>query len=94
MTGVSTRRAVVCPAEGEPKAQVQSVPMPELKDGYLLVKVKAVALNPTDWKSVDIGIASGTNVGCDYAGVVEEIGSGVSKKFEKGDRVCGMVFGA
>lgn len=31
------------------KAEVQEVPLPKLRDDYVLVKVKAVALNPTDW---------------------------------------------
>lgn len=31
------------------KAEVQDVPIPKLRDDYVLVKVKAVALNPTDW---------------------------------------------
>lgn len=88
----STCKAVVSPAKGE--VEVQSVPIPQLKDGFILVNVKAVALNPTDWKSIDMGLAEGTRVGCDYAGVVEQVGPGVSKTFEKGDRVCGPVFGA
>lgn len=90
----STCNAVVCPPTAEPKAEVQSVPVPQLQKGLILVKVKAVALNPTDWKSIDMGLAGGTRIGCDYAGVVEAVGPGVSKSFEKGDRVCGMVSGA
>ena len=31
------------------KAEVQEVPLPKLRDDYVLVKVKDVALNPTDW---------------------------------------------
>jgi len=31
------------------KAEIQEVPMPKLRPSYVLVKVKAVALNPTDW---------------------------------------------
>lgn len=30
-------------------AEIQDVPIPALRDDYVLVKVKAVALNPTDW---------------------------------------------
>lgn len=30
---------------------------------------------------------------CDYAGVVEEVGPGVTKPLKKGDRVCGMAHG-
>jgi NADPH:quinone reductase-like Zn-dependent oxidoreductase len=31
------------------KAEIQTVPLPELLDHYILVKVNAVAINPTDW---------------------------------------------
>jgi NADPH:quinone reductase-like Zn-dependent oxidoreductase len=31
------------------KAEVQDVPLPKMRDDYILVKVHAVALNPTDW---------------------------------------------
>lgn len=31
------------------KAEVQDVAQPELRDDRILVKVHAVALNPTDW---------------------------------------------
>lgn len=31
------------------KAEIQNVPLPKLRYDYILVKVNAVALNPTDW---------------------------------------------
>jgi NADPH:quinone reductase-like Zn-dependent oxidoreductase len=31
------------------KAEVQDVPLPKMRDDYVLVQVHAVALNPTDW---------------------------------------------
>lgn len=31
------------------KAELQDVPVPALRDDYVLVKVNCVALNPTDW---------------------------------------------
>jgi NADPH:quinone reductase-like Zn-dependent oxidoreductase len=30
-------------------AEIQTVPLPKLLDHYILVKVQAVAINPTDW---------------------------------------------
>jgi NADPH:quinone reductase-like Zn-dependent oxidoreductase len=77
------------------KASVQSDrPKPKLRDDYILVKTTAIALNPTDWKHVDNGLVSnGGLVGCDFAGIVEEIGSAVTKKWNKGDRVAGVAHG-
>ncbi|KAJ4387781.1 hypothetical protein N0V93_008383 [Gnomoniopsis smithogilvyi] len=88
----STSQAIVCTGAGQ--AEVQNLPTPQVRDGHILVKTKAVALNPTDWKSVDSGEPVGNRIGCDFSGVVEEVGQNVAKPFKKGDRVCGMVFGA
>ncbi|ROV99439.1 hypothetical protein VMCG_06347 [Cytospora schulzeri] len=89
-----TAKAVFTVATG--KTAIKEVPVPEVRDGYILVKVKAVALNPTDWKSVHApnDQTAGTKTGCDYAGVVEAVGANLAKPFSKGDRVCGMVFGS
>lgn len=74
-------------------AGIQDVPMPQVRDEWVLVKVKAVALNPADHKGIDYGGANvGSRLGCDYAGVVEEVGSAVTK-FKKGDRIAGAVRG-
>ena len=35
----------------------------------------------------------GATVGCDYSGVVEEVGSKVEKPWKKGDRISGFVHG-
>lgn len=43
----STMKAIKVVSHG--KAEIQQVPLPKLRDDYVLVKVKAVALNPTDW---------------------------------------------
>ncbi|RJE27154.1 oxidoreductase [Aspergillus sclerotialis] len=69
-------------------------PIPSLRDDYILVKNVAVALNPTDWKHVDFLAPRGVTVGCDYAGIVEEVGPKVKKEFRKGDRICGFVHGS
>ncbi|KAJ6150892.1 hypothetical protein N7470_007486 [Penicillium chermesinum] len=53
----------------------------------------SVALNPTDWKHVRDGLAPGTTVGCDYAGIVEAVGPKVVKRFAKGDHVFGFAQG-
>lgn len=88
----TTCKAVVCVAAGQ--AEVQSVAVPKAAKGEILVKIKAAALNPTDWKSISNPENIGLRIGCDYAGVVEQVGEGVTKPFEKGDRVCGFVWGA
>lgn len=43
----STMKALKVVSTG--KAEIQEVPLPKLRDDYVLVKVHNVALNPTDW---------------------------------------------
>jgi NADPH:quinone reductase-like Zn-dependent oxidoreductase len=80
------------------KAAIVDVPYPILTDeSYMIVKTTAVAINPTDWKHIDWAEKAGvigSQVGCDYAGIVEHVGSAVTKPFKKGDRVCGPVNGS
>ncbi|KAL5342246.1 chaperonin 10-like protein [Aspergillus crustosus] len=65
------------------------------RDDYILVKVTAVGVNPTDWKHIDFALTSpGSRVGCDYAGVVEAVGPKVEKEFRKGERISGVVHGS
>lgn len=88
-----TTKAIVFVEKG--KMAIQEVPVPKLRDGYVLVKVNAVGVNPTDWKHTDNGLTDpGSRVGCDYAGIVEAVGSKVTKPFKKGDRISGVVHGS
>ena len=80
--------------QGDKKAAlVEDQPEPKLRPDYILVDVKAVALNPTDWKHIDFLNTPGSVVGCDYAGVVADVGADCIKPRQKGDRVCGFVHG-
>lgn len=78
---------------GAGQATLQQIPTPKVPADYLLVRTVAVALNPTDWTTLDAVGDNGTLVGCDYAGVVEEVGKDVKKPFKVGDRVAGFGHG-
>lgn len=87
-------RGIVKLAQG--KAVLTSVPIPKLRDDYVLVKTVAVAINPTDWQTLDEIFSPGTTrslLGCDFAGVILEVGKDVTKDFKTGDRVAGAVHG-
>jgi NADPH:quinone reductase-like Zn-dependent oxidoreductase len=93
--GLPDKTQVVTAKDGKPI--VGELPLPKLRDDYVLVKVNAVGLNPTDWKHAAGGggyEAAGLRIGCDYAGIVEEVGPKVNKKWQKGDRIAGFVHGA
>jgi NADPH:quinone reductase-like Zn-dependent oxidoreductase len=69
---------------GPQHAQVVDCPVPEVREDYILVKTHAVAVNPYDWRVVDSMGEAGCRLGCDYSGIVEEVGSQVTKDFKKG----------
>lgn len=89
---MSTQRAILIQGPGDAQV-VSDAPMPKLRDSYLIVKTKAVALNPTDWMHIDYMPSKGAIVGCDFSGTVEEVGKSVTKNFKVGDRVVGATHG-
>ena len=69
-----------------------NLPKPKPADNQVLVKVKAVAVNPVDTYiragMYSMDLPQPFVIGCDLAGVVEAVGPAVTK-FHKGDRVWG-----
>jgi NADPH:quinone reductase-like Zn-dependent oxidoreductase len=92
----STSRAVRLESFGGPEVlNVREVPAPQAGPGQLRVRVTAAGLNPMDWiitadaqTASRFGLSLPTGFGTDYAGVVDQVGDGVSD-FEVGDRVFG-----
>ncbi|KAJ5182535.1 Protein TOXD [Penicillium capsulatum] len=89
---MTTQKAIVVTSPKQASV-VADRALPAIRDDYILVKTEAVALNPTDWKHVEYMAPPGVLVGCDYAGVVQEVGKDVKKSLKKGDRVCGFAHG-
>lgn len=91
---MSTIRAIVNHAG---TAKITNVPYPSLpSDKHILVRPTAWAVNPVDHQHLsyeDELSCDGCQVGFDYAGVVLEVGSGVTRDFKKGDRVGGSIHG-
>jgi NADPH2:quinone reductase len=72
--------------------QVGELPRPEPKEGEVLIRVGAAALNPIDTYirsgAVQMSLPKPFIPGCDLAGTIEAIGPGVHR-FHAGDRVWG-----
>ena len=69
-------------------------PIPSLHPDHMLVRVKAVALNPTDGKHLDLKPCAGCVSGVEFAGVVGQLPEGNMLKERKvGDQVAGTVHG-
>ncbi|BGP36356.1 Zinc-binding oxidoreductase alcohol dehydrogenase [Rhodotorula kratochvilovae] len=92
-------KAVVVPARGQ--IELKDVPVPEPGAGEVLVKTGAIAINPTDFKHGrnqlkylrrDFLAPPGSWLGCDFAGTVDKVGSGVTN-VKVGDRVAAFVHG-
>jgi NADPH:quinone reductase-like Zn-dependent oxidoreductase len=85
--------------ESLPLAVSDSVPIPVLPSSHhVLVRVLAVALNPTDFKMVTYfprpfhGDTPALPIGCDFCGVVEDGSESALRSFPVGTRVCGGLF--
>ena len=77
---------------GRDKLQLMDLPLPEVKENEILVKIKAAGINPVDWKiregyikdlfPYDFPII----LGWDAAGIVKQAGSKVTR-FKEGDEI-------
>ena len=77
---------------GEDTLQLMDLPLPKVREGEILVKVKAAGVNPVDWKIREGYLKDlfahefPVIMGWDAAGVVEEVGNGVGR-FKQGDEI-------
>jgi len=76
--------------------QIAEAPVPAVQEATVLIKVKAVSINPLDWKirNGEMKLMSGSKfpkgIGIDFSGIVEETGTAVNK-YKKGDEVYGIL---
>jgi NADPH:quinone reductase-like Zn-dependent oxidoreductase len=71
------------------------VDVPEIEDDMVIVRTKAIGLNPIDTKMKGPLAAPGAIAGMDFSGEVVAIGSNFASPAQVavGDRVCGAVIG-
>lgn len=67
-------------ANGSGDAEVKEVEEYPVRDTFVKIKVRALALNPTDYKHVFHHAKGGEIIGCDVAGEVVAIGSKVTSQ--------------
>jgi len=90
--GTQTMKAAYFAHRGDPLEvlDVRDVPRPTAKPGQVLVRIKASAMNPVDWKMVDgsfpIAPRKGL-MGVDSSGIVEAIPQGTITDLQVGDEV-------
>lgn len=100
-----TMKAVTRRCYGSPDVlAVEELPRPVPKENQMLVRVRAAAINPLDWHEIrgtpyvmrlseGFGAPDDPHLGIDFAGVVEAVGSQVTK-FKPGDEIFGGRDGA
>ena len=95
-TPATTSRVVQLESFGGPEVlNLREVPAPQAGPGQIRVRVTAAGLNPMDWfmtsdakTATRFGLRLPSGFGTDYAGVVDQVGDGVTE-FAPGDRVFG-----
>lgn len=76
--------------------QIAEATIPAVQETTVLIRVKAVSINPLDWKirNGEMKLMSGSKfpkgIGIDFSGIVEATGSAVNK-YKKGDAVYGIL---
>ena len=76
--------------------EIRDVPMPEMKDNDVLVKIHTAAVNPLDNMIIKgevkmiVPYSFPLVMGNEFAGIVEKVGKSV-RKFQPGDRVYGRM---
>jgi NADPH:quinone reductase-like Zn-dependent oxidoreductase len=89
-----TQTAIVAGQSGEFEVST-STPVPTLEPTEILIRTKAVALNPVDAKLVGDFVTPGCIFGFDCCGEVVAIGKDVRRTdVQVGDRVCGSGSGS
>lgn len=87
-----TRAQVQCGGDS-PKFTLEDVDIPQPGEHELLVRNSCVAMNPTDVQSLDNNaFGDGTVLGCDFVGLVEQVGKNVSRH-SKGDTIAALIWG-
>lgn len=96
-------KAIVAERYGpEESVELREVPMPELEDHQVLVRVRASSVNPAEWYRVrgpvfaripDVRRPKDPRIGADLAGIVESVGREVTE-FAPGDEVFGTSGGS
>ena len=87
-------KALVKKAKGKGQIEMMDYPVPQVKEGYVLIKIKAAGICGSDLKIYDDDHPYYPPVvlGHEFSGVIEEIGSGV-QGWRTSDRVVSEVHG-
>jgi NADPH:quinone reductase-like Zn-dependent oxidoreductase len=90
---LKTQTAIVGSNSGDVTISTEAL-VAETTGDVVLVRAKAVAVNPVDTKMVGPFVTPGAILGSDFAGIVEEVGPDAAQHgVHVGGRVCGVLMG-
>ena len=87
----NTSKNIAVVIKGKSQAIVEERPIPQPRGKGIVIRNRAVALNPADWKRQETGMfikSFPAVIGSDVSGIIEAVGLD-AKRFKKGDRVIG-----
>jgi len=84
-------KAIIANKKGIENIEIRNIPIPKIKQNEVLIKIKAIGVNPVDWKGLESGEFGDSYIlGTDISGVIEKIGSETTK-FKIGDAIIGSL---
>ncbi|MGK0446884.1 MAG: NADPH:quinone reductase-like Zn-dependent oxidoreductase [Polaribacter sp.] len=84
-------KAIIANKKGIENIELRNIPIPKIQKNEVLIKIKAIGVNPVDWKGLESGEFGDSYIlGTDISGVIEKIGNEVTK-FKIGDAIIGSL---
>ena len=84
-------KVILANKRGIDNIEIRNIPIPNIQQNEVLIKIKAIGVNPVDWKGVESGEFGDCYIlGTDISGIIEEVGNKVTK-FKKGDEIIGSL---
>lgn len=84
-------KAVIANKKGIENIEIRDIDIPKIQQNEVLIKIKAIGVNPVDWKGLESGEFGDSYIlGTDVSGVIEKIGSEVTR-FKIGDAIIGSL---
>lgn len=72
---------------------IKEAPIPDVGENEILVKVRAIGINPIDVKTYQYFPTEGAYIGCDFTGEVVKLGPNLKADIKVGDKVSATVSG-
>lgn len=84
-------KAVIANKKGIENIEIKDISVPKIQQNEVLIKIKAIGVNPVDWKGLESGEFGDSYIlGTDISGVIEKIGNEVTG-FKIGDAIIGSL---